>query len=106
MLLGNLGYKDVLLATDGSEAVQIVKREKVDLIFMDLQMPKMDGMAATEQIRSWEAENRVERAIIIVALTANVDLAVRTQCFKAGMNHYVGKPFNSRSLADAVALIN
>ena len=106
MLLGNLGYKDVLTATDGSEAVQIVQHNEVDLIFMDLQMPKMDGIAATEKIRSWEAENPAVRAIIIVALTANVDLSVRTECFKAGMNYYVGKPFNSRSLADAVALIN
>ena len=105
-LLGNLGYRDVLKATDGGESLDILEKEKVDLIFMDLQMPIVDGLEATRRIRSQEAKTPSATPVRIIALTANASTSVRNECFTAGMNHYISKPFNIRSLAEGIIVRN
>jgi len=103
-LLKNLGYEEIQEAANGEEALSLLDHEKIDLIFMDLQMPGIDGLEATRRIRSQEAENLLVAPKIIVALTANASPTIRNECFEAGMNLYISKPFNTRFLAEAIAL--
>ena len=103
MVLGRLGYKKVLTATNGVEALAVLEKEPVDLIFMDLQMPVMTGIEATHQIRAMEATTPSSSPVKIVALTANASVEIRNECFNSGMNHYISKPFNTRSIADAIS---
>jgi signal transduction histidine kinase/ActR/RegA family two-component response regulator len=104
MQLEKLGYEDVLTATHGGEALAVLEKQKVDLIFMDLQMPIMDGITTTKRIRALEATNPSGVPVSIVALTANMSADIRSDCFKAGMNYYLSKPFNLRSLAEIIIL--
>jgi PAS domain S-box-containing protein len=78
-------------ASDGGEAVGKVKRKKFDLIFMDCQMPNMDGYEATKVIREVEKANRQDHTPI-VALTANAIKGDDERCFSAGMDDYLAKP--------------
>jgi len=81
-------------AVNGIEAVEMYKAapEKYSMIFMDLQMPEMDGLEATECIRSLDYPNAKD--IPIVAMTANVFREDIEKCIKAGMNDHVGKPID------------
>jgi len=88
-------------AENGVEAVRIfcAAPEKYDMIFMDIQMPEMDGYEATRRIRSFEAERlkvlAVERPMIpIIAMTANVFKEDIEKCIEEKMNAHVGKPLD------------
>ena len=81
------------IANNGSEAVQKFSSKKYDLIFMDCQMPVMDGYQATRKIRAIEKESDAE-PIPIVALTAGFNSKDEELCRKAGMDHYLTKPFS------------
>lgn len=89
---------NVELASNGMEAVSAVKEKQYNLIFMDCQMPIMDGYKATENIRKIEKENGTER-IPIVALTAHAMKGDRERCFAVGMDDYIAKPFREPQLA-------
>ncbi|MCL1127909.1 hybrid sensor histidine kinase/response regulator [Shewanella surugensis] len=84
-----LGY-DVDLAVDGIEAVKSANEKTYDIIYMDMQMPNMDGITATEII----IEQQAAKPPYIVAMTANVLPQDRQRCFDAGMQDFVGKPIN------------
>ena len=87
-------------AAGGAEAVELASTNPFDLILMDVQMPGMDGMAATRAIRSGSSINA---ATPILALSADV-LAVHVEaCREAGMDDHIGKPIDSRQLFDKVA---
>jgi signal transduction histidine kinase/CheY-like chemotaxis protein len=92
--LGRLGCA-VEVAESGAEAVELAQRTRFELIFMDCQMPEMDGFAATEKIRAAAGD----KAPPIVALTANISERDRERCFAAGMCDFVGKPVNKAELA-------
>jgi len=93
-LLTRLGHRaDV--ANDGAEAVALVQRYDYDLILMDMQMPVMDGIAATEAIR--KLSGPLSR-IPIIAMTANAMAADRDRCLQAGMDDYVPKPIDRHRL--------
>jgi len=92
LLLSKLGH-DVILAEDGFKAVDAFLREKPDLILMDMQMPEMDGLEATQRIRKLEKEGGTGSHVPIVALTANAMQSDRTRCIDAGMDDYIAKPF-------------
>ena len=78
----------VIQAYDGNEAVAIYKKEKPDLILMDIQMPNKNGYEATEEIRQLnESEN-----IPIIAITAGIMVGDKEKCLEAGMNDYLPKP--------------
>jgi PAS domain S-box-containing protein len=83
---------NVQVVNNGAEAVTAYQSGHYDLIFMDVQMPEMDGCQATEAIRALEADKAVEKPIPIVALTANVLQEDRDACTKAGMNDFLTKP--------------
>lgn len=96
------GYT-VFLASDGIEALEILKRETVDLALMDVQMPRMDGLAATAAIRAWEREQGSGKRLPIVAVTAHAMAGDRELCLAAGMDDYLSKPLRTDEL---VTLIN
>jgi PAS domain S-box-containing protein len=93
---------DVEVADDGRQAVDRVRQQDFDLVLMDIQMPGMDGYAATRAIRAWEAENGRPR-MPIVALTAHALPADRDRCLAAGMDDYIVKPYSAQALATMVA---
>jgi signal transduction histidine kinase/ligand-binding sensor domain-containing protein/CheY-like chemotaxis protein len=85
-ILGNLGYEPACVE-NGREAVEAVSRAGYDLILMDVQMPEMDGLEATNLIRQQR-----HRQPVIIALTANAMQGDREQCLAAGMDDYICKP--------------
>jgi hypothetical protein len=87
---------EIEVANDGEEALAIVERGGIDLVFMDIQMPKMDGVAATKAIRALSGP--VAR-VPIVALTANAMAGHREEYLAAGMNDYIAKPLKPEDLA-------
>lgn len=92
---------DVTLVADGQEAVEAVRQTRFDLVFMDCQMPGMDGYQATAEIRALE-QDRSEggNRTTIVALTANALEGDRDKCLAAGMDDYLGKPFTDEQLTE------
>ncbi len=89
---------EVELADNGLESLEAVKKEQYDLVFMDCQMPVMDGYEATENIRRLEQE-RGTRRVPIIALTAHALKGDRERCLAVGMDDYITKPFNEKQLA-------
>ncbi|MCB0916655.1 MAG: response regulator [Actinobacteria bacterium] len=96
-MLETLGL-EVSVAPHGESALELFRRDRPDIVLMDLQMPVMDGFAATERIRADEAAHDAVR-VPIVALTANVLGDVRETCLAAGMDDVVMKPFRKGELA-------
>ena len=83
------------VAVDGSDGVSAARRHAYGLILMDLQMPVMDGLEATRQIRGGAGPNRTTR---IVGLTAAAGENFRVQCLAAGMDAYLAKPVQRATL--------
>ncbi len=90
----------VALASNGRKALEASSSGSYDIIFMDCQMPEMDGYECARIIRQREAENgaRHGRPIPVVALTAHAMKGDREKCLEAGMNDYLSKPFSRRQL--------
>ena len=80
------------LARTGSEAVDMWEKGRYDLIIMDVQMPRMDGITATQIIR--EKEKTSGRHIPIIAMTAHAFEEDKTRCMSAGMDGYLTKPLD------------
>jgi PAS domain S-box-containing protein len=94
LLLRRLGY-EADLAADGLEVLDALRRQPYDLILMDVQMPEMDGLETTRQIRRMEALAQQPR---IVAMTANAMQGDRARCLAAGMDDYLSKPMRVQDL--------
>lgn len=92
MMLKTLGY-DIQVANNGLEAWEMAISNKFDIIFMDIQMPKMDGIEATKRI----IDDVPDRPIII-AVTANAETADQERCSEAGINDFISKPFNAKTI--------
>ena len=95
-VLYKLGYQ-IEMAENGVEAVNRMNDQGYDLILMDVQMPEMDGLEATKQIRM-----RSYKQPYIIALTANAMPEDRRICINAGMDDYIGKPMKIDELTDAL----
>ncbi|MFH1496330.1 MAG: CHASE domain-containing protein [Verrucomicrobiota bacterium] len=87
------------LAVNGREAVDKFKDCRYDIVYMDCQMPEMDGFAATRRIREIERGRGERRPVPIVAVTANALQGDREKCLEAGMNDYMTKPFTIADIA-------
>lgn len=92
------GYR-VAIALNGREAVQLTKELNPDLILMDVQMPEMDGLEATREIRA----DMTKTHIPIIALTSLAMPGDREKCLEAGMNEYLTKPVSLKKLVEAIA---
>ena len=103
--LEKLGHS-VSIAADGISAVEMFKNEVFDVIFMDIQMPEMDGVEATVIIREWEQNHNVGNRIPIVAMTANTMRSDKDLFISAGMDDYLGKPFNNAELVRVIERIH
>ncbi len=99
-LLEKAGHS-VVTAENGREAVAVAAHGDIDLVLMDVQMPEMDGLAATAAIRRLPHGARLP----IVALTAHVLPGDRERCLAAGMNEYLTKPIEGETLLTAVARV-
>lgn len=98
LMLSKMGYR-CDIASNGREAVELVVRQNYDLVFMDVSMPEMDGLTAARAIRQGLGIGLQPR---IVALTANAMVQDRTACREAGMDDFVGKPFQPAELEQAI----
>jgi signal transduction histidine kinase/DNA-binding response OmpR family regulator len=94
-MLEKLGCR-VDAVANGLEAIEAVRRAPYDIVFMDVQMPEMDGLAATAAIRALTVPER--RAVWIVALTANAFADDQQRCLAAGMNDFLAKPIRGEEL--------
>ncbi len=83
---------------DGLEALEAIKNEDYSMVFMDVQMPKMDGLTATKEIR----QTLKMRDLPIVAMTANAMKGDKEECFESGMDDYISKPIKPDSLYGAM----
>ena len=98
------------VVVNGAEAVDAVQRERYDLVFLDCQMPKLDGYAAAEQIRGLEQQDQIgsERVVArsghlpLVALTAHTAPADRDRSLASGMDDFVTKPFTLQTLGQVL----
>jgi signal transduction histidine kinase/CheY-like chemotaxis protein len=98
-LLEHLGHTAVIVE-NGKEAVAAVEKNPFDLVFMDVQMPEMDGLEATALIRAHEKATGSH--IPIVAMTAHAMIGDREQCLEAGMDGYLSKPISALQLSRAI----
>jgi PAS domain S-box-containing protein len=83
---------------NGKEAVKYWQENFYDLIFMDLQMPIMDGLTATRLIREEEQTRQLQGRTKIIGLTANLREEIKKDCLKSGMDDYISKPFDLQNL--------
>jgi CheY-like chemotaxis protein/HPt (histidine-containing phosphotransfer) domain-containing protein len=95
-ILQNFGFK-ADLAENGEEAISILEKKTYDLVFMDVQMPVMDGFEATRIIRD-RSSNVIDHDISIIAMTANAMEGDRERCIDCGMNGYIPKPIEPDEL--------
>lgn len=100
ILLSKLAPSSTIIqAEDGEQAVALFREHRPDLVFMDLQMPILDGFQATAEIRTMEMEkNLQERRSCIVALTADVQPETRRECLAWGMDDYLPKPLDLEAI--------
>ncbi len=89
VILTHEGHR-VEVAANGLEALEAVKNNQFDIVFMDLHMPDMDGMEASRQIRAWESG---DSHTFIVALTASYLPEIGQALFDSGIDNYISKPF-------------
>ena len=95
-ILEKQGYS-VHVAVNGEEAIDALKKERFDLVLMDVQMPKMDGIEAAQAIRN-SKDGAFDPGIPIVAVTAHAFKEDMERCLKAGMNSCITKPFKRQEL--------
>ncbi|HEX9653330.1 MAG TPA: response regulator [bacterium] len=102
-ILTRAGYQ-IDLADNGQYALKAVADQEYDLILMDVQMPEMDGFSATREIREKESRRgEGARRVPIIALTAHAISGYREKCFEQGMDDYITKPLQRKSLLQKVA---
>jgi PAS domain S-box-containing protein len=99
-ILRKLGI-DPLVVDNGVQALEALERERFDLVFMDVQMPELDGFAATRELRRREVPG-LNRTVPVVAMTAHAMQGDRDRCLQAGMSDYMSKPVSPQAVAKAV----
>jgi two-component system sensor histidine kinase/response regulator len=99
-LLTKWGHQ-VVVANDGALGLEALEQQEFDLVLMDVQMPVMDGIAATRAIRAGELERGGH--LPIIAITAHAAVQDRARCLEAGVDLYLTKPINSELLRQAIA---
>ncbi|MDX1949696.1 MAG: ATP-binding protein [Rickettsiales bacterium] len=100
-LLSKMGFTDIDMAEDGMQAIEKVNENEYFIVFMDCQMPNLDGYQSTKLIR--EMEKSKNSHLNIIAMTANAMNGDREKCLKAGMDEYISKPIKSNKLLDVLS---
>lgn len=95
-LLSKIGFKSIDMAEDGLQALELINSNDYFLVFMDCQMPNLDGYQATQLVR--EIEKNTNKHLNIVAMTANAMNGDSEKCLKAGMDDYLSKPIKTQKL--------
>ena len=90
----------VVVATNGREALEAIANGNFDLVLMDVQMPEMDGLEATAAVRERERQSGIH--IPIIAMTAHAMTGDRERCLSSGMDDYLSKPIHAKQLLDLV----
>ncbi len=93
---------DITIAENGQEALEFMMKSRFDLVFMDMQMPVMDGYAATRRFRQWEQENNRE-AVIIIALSAFAMKEDIKRVMEVGCDLHLSKPIRKQCLLDTIS---
>ncbi|WP_165440789.1 PAS domain-containing protein [Rubripirellula amarantea] len=93
----------VTIANDGQEVIELLSRNEFDVILMDVQMPRIDGLEATRQIR--ELEGDLGNHIPIIAMTAHAMKGDREKCLDAGMDEYIAKPIRIGTLREKLLYV-
>ena len=93
----------VEVANNGEEALAALERQRFDVVLMDLEMPKMNGLEATAAIR--EMESTGDGHIPIIAMTAHAVKGFRKQCLEAGMDDYITKPIKPEEMFRALETV-
>jgi CheY-like chemotaxis protein len=83
---------------NGSEAIKQFENINPDIVFMDIQMPIMNGYEATKEIRKLE----LGKTIPIIAITAGTEIEIKEKCLSAGMNDYISKPIIKRIIEETI----
>ncbi|MCK8118583.1 response regulator [Pseudoalteromonas sp. 2CM37A] len=94
---------NLVMATDGIEALKVLEGNRFDLILMDCQMPNMDGYECTQTIRANEVNTKAH--VPIVAITANAYEDDKQRCLSVGMDDFVSKPVNTQGLYEVIARV-
>ena len=102
LLLNNSGQTQVDIAENGLKAIQKLQQSHYDLVLMDMQMPEMDGIEATRQIRQF-GSNVPNSMVPIIAMTSNTLNVDRMECQVAGMNGFVSKPLDTAELNQMIS---
>lgn len=100
-ILSKMGYRADTVG-NGIEALQAIENVPYDLILMDCQMPDMDGYTASEKIRENEKLEGKNKRIPIVAMTAHALKGDREKCLESGMDDYISKPFDTKTLISTI----
>jgi signal transduction histidine kinase/HPt (histidine-containing phosphotransfer) domain-containing protein len=91
-MLGKMGYSPVIVS-DGIEAIAALKSDFYDIVFLDVQMPRMNGLdAATYIVQKWAEFSTIKSRPTIIAMTASTMQGDREMCLEAGMDDYISKP--------------
>ncbi len=100
LMLKKIGYTaDV--ASNGREGIDIMKTNNYDLVFMDIQMPEMDGFAATEYVRKKDTDV-LNKEVVIIAMTAHAVKGDKEKCIDSGMDDYISKPISIDKLTQII----
>ena len=96
-----LGYTVCGTARNGKLALELIEREKPDIVIADVKMPVMDGLTATKTIRSLERQDA--KTIPIIAMTANAFREDAEKCMEAGMNAHLAKPLDDEKIKQTIS---
>ncbi|HMO14012.1 MAG TPA: response regulator [Pirellulaceae bacterium] len=103
-ILEKLGHR-VTIAGNGVETLEKLAREDFDLVLMDVQMPEMDGLTATRELRRREQQMNPRKHTPVVAMTAHAMKGDRENCLAAGMDDYLSKPIRTKDLVEKIDLL-
>ena len=95
-VLAQLGYTDIVEASDGVEALSAYKESPPDLMLVDWNMPNMDGITLVKTIR------QTDKSIPLIMCTTEAEKSRVVEALKAGVNNYVVKPFTAETLSDKI----
>ena len=100
-ILAQLGYREVLEAADGNQALQLLRAEGADLLLLDWNMPRMTGIELVRAIRS----DPQLKDLPIIMVTAEAEKQKVLEALKAGVNNFVVKPFTPETLKQKIAKV-